>query len=197
MSQAVDAANNLPGLRERAVARLTPATRTDLGQSTASLAMAVLYQLASSPDTAPDALALLHELQVHQVELELQAEELRQAHDDLESALFKQTYRVEHAPVGYLTIAADSTLQDVNITAARLLGAAADELVGKKLVSFLTNAQADTLSTLLDRVRQGLASETCELSLMVVGHKAQAVYASAAMASTPGQFMLVLLPATT
>ena len=142
MSQAVDAANNLPGLRERAVARLTPATRTDLGQSTASLAMAVLYQLASSPDTAPDALALLHELQVHQVELELQAEELRQAHDDLESALFKQTYRVEHAPVGYLTIAADSTLQDVNIAAARLLGAA---VLGRKGLN-VTNA--DMIPTL-------------------------------------------------
>ncbi len=195
MSQAAELAKSQSNLRDRAVARLTPATRTDLGRSNTSQAMAVLFQLASSPDTALDALALLHELQVHQVELELQAEELRQAHVELESALFLQTDRVERAPVAYLTIDADTTLQDINLAGARLLGATANDLAGRRLASFLTTTQADKLHTLLDRARNGLAPETCTLSLVPVGRAVRDVYASAERASTPGQFLLVLMAA--
>ncbi|MBK6854434.1 MAG: PAS domain-containing protein [Burkholderiales bacterium] len=195
MSPAADLARNQSSLRDRAVAKLTPTTRTDLSRSNTSQAMAVLFQLASSPDTAHDALALLHELQVHQVELELQAEELRQAHVELESALFRQTDRVERAPVGYLTIDATTTLQDINLTGARLLGATANDLVGRRLVSFLTTTHADKLQTLLDRARDGLSPETCQLSLVPAGREARDVYASADRASTPGQFLLVLMAA--
>ena len=66
-------------LRSRAVSMLTaqrvPASRPP----SASEALKVLHDLAASPATAADALALLHELQVHQVELDLQAEALRES----------------------------------------------------------------------------------------------------------------------
>lgn len=194
MSRAADTANIPSGLRDRAVARLTPATGTDLGRMSTSQAMAVLYQLASSPDTAVDALALLHELQVHQVELELQAEELGQAHVELEIALRQKTHRFDSAPVGYLSVDAGATIQDINLAGSRLLGAARDNLLGRKLMSFLTTSNADKLQSLLDRARNGFAPETCELSLLPMGRAVQNVYATADRDSTPGHTLLVLMP---
>lgn len=57
-------------LRLRAVSQLTAGARTQ--RTGAVEAMAALLQLASSPTTAREALALVHELQVHQVELDMQ-----------------------------------------------------------------------------------------------------------------------------
>jgi len=61
-------------LRTKARAKLGQTAQPDARDAHATEAMGVLYELAAAPDTAADALALLHELQVHQVELELLAE---------------------------------------------------------------------------------------------------------------------------
>jgi len=77
--------NRRDDLRSRAVVHLNgPDARAHAG---ASAAFGVLYELASSPSTAPDALALLHELQVHQVEVDLQDEELRHARVEFNSTI--------------------------------------------------------------------------------------------------------------
>ncbi|EWS65555.1 hypothetical protein Y695_01185 [Hydrogenophaga sp. T4] len=95
MSQLVETSSYLSSLRERATTKLTNGMRSDLSRASTSEAMAVLFKLASSPSTAGDALALLHELQVHQVEVEMQHEELRCSRVELESDLIRQTARVE------------------------------------------------------------------------------------------------------
>ena len=90
----------LADLRSRAAHRLSggkganstgSADSPDSQAFQATDALAVLHAMASSQDTAGDALALLHELQVHQVEVELQAEELRDSRTELEAALRRQT----------------------------------------------------------------------------------------------------------
>ena len=60
---------------ERLVKGIAPATR---GSSLGTEALTLLHGLASTPQTASDALKLLHELQVHQVELDLQHEQAEQ-----------------------------------------------------------------------------------------------------------------------
>jgi len=87
------ASTRTQNLRARAAAQLTGSAGS-LGSSVgAANALAVLHTLASSPDTAADALALLHELQVHQIELDMQAQELRESRAELESALRRQIER--------------------------------------------------------------------------------------------------------
>ena len=88
----------------------------------ATAAYGVLHELASSPTTAADALALLHELQVHQVELDLQAEELRASRMELEAALRRQIQLYDAAPVGHATIDPSCTLLELNLTGAAMLG---------------------------------------------------------------------------
>jgi molybdenum cofactor biosynthesis enzyme len=80
----------LADLRSRAAARLKGPAAAKGTAAAAADALGVLHALASSPETAADALAMLHELQVHQVELELQAQELRESRAELEAALRRQ-----------------------------------------------------------------------------------------------------------
>src|SRR5512141_1919197 len=85
-------------LRLRALARLTGTSDPKDTRSNSAAALAILHELASSPATAADSLKLLHELQVHQVELDLQEEELRRSVADLETALFRQAQLHDFAP---------------------------------------------------------------------------------------------------
>jgi len=87
MSKPAIASEHLAKLRLRAASRLPGAAGAKGAAGGATDALAVLHELASSPATAADALALLHELQVHQIELQLQDEELRRSRAELESAL--------------------------------------------------------------------------------------------------------------
>ncbi len=82
-------------------------------------------------DLAIEAHRLVHELKVHQIELELQNEELKRARDDVEEALARYTDLYEFAPVGYLTLGQDGVIQQANLTGARLLGTRAFPAGGK------------------------------------------------------------------
>ena len=92
---------------------------------------------AQTPRTAAGTQRLLHELQVHQIELELQNEELRQARDELDASLDRYTALYENAPVGYLTLDREGTIRAVNLTGATLLGVVRAALVGTAFRRFL------------------------------------------------------------
>jgi PAS domain S-box-containing protein len=156
-------------------------------------ALAVVHKLASSPTTAADAIAVLHELQVHQVELELQQEELRRSQIELESALRRQIALVERAPVGYMTIDVNTVLREINPAGARLLGEAREDLLGKPLAAFLADNSIDALQTLLHRSRKGRVPESCELQLRPIAGLNRAVRAAAEQDTEPGHYLLVLM----
>ena len=195
MSRSVDDSNEHAGLRQRAVAQLTIGTQPQRKRASTAQALAVLHQLASSSSTADDALALLHELQVHQVELDLQQEELLRSRSELEAALVRQTALVERAPVGCMTIDAKTALCEINLAGARLLGAARDDLLGRPLAGWLSAPSADALHILLTRARDGLVPATCELRLLPIAGVVQTVYAAADKDATPECFVLALMAA--
>ena len=112
-------------------------------------ALAVLHSMASSQDTAGDALALLHELQVHQVEVELQAEELRDSRTDLEAALRRQTAIYDAQPVACFTVDRELVVTELNLAGARLLGLNRDEACGLPLGTLLSPASAADLQQML------------------------------------------------
>ena len=81
----------------------------------------------------PDPRRLLHELQVHQIELELQNEELLAANRELEALRRPYEALFEHAPVGYLTLALDGAVLSANQRALEMLKRDSEALLGSRL----------------------------------------------------------------
>ncbi|CAK0779150.1 putative PAS domain S-box protein [Gammaproteobacteria bacterium] len=99
--------------------------------------------LASVPATRQKELAndspanLLHELQVHQLELEMQNDELRKIQTELEASRDRYLDLYEFAPIGYLTVNREGLIVEINLTAVMLLGVDRDKLMHRRLAQFV------------------------------------------------------------
>jgi PAS domain S-box-containing protein len=87
---------------------------------------------------------LLHELQVHQIELEMQCEELLRTQDKLETSRAQYFDLYYLAPVGYLTLSKEGLILQANLTAANLLGIARGSLIKQPLTRFILPDDQDT-----------------------------------------------------
>jgi PAS domain S-box-containing protein len=167
------------GLRRRALNQLRVPAGSHEARLNSSAALAVLHQLASSPSTAEAALALLHELQVHQVELDIQDEELRRSRAELEADLIRQVQMYDFAPVGYFTVDRSTALRALNLAGAGMLGSERDQLLGRNLDSFLAPNSARDLHAMLTRLSDGASTELGTLRLASTHGAARSVHASA------------------
>lgn len=184
------------GLRSRAVSRLAGSDPAGAHEGAAA-AFGVLHELASSPATAADALALLHELQVHQVELDLQAEELRASRVELEAALRRQIELYDAMPAGCCTIDLGGTLHELNLPAAALLEAKRDALAGQSLYGFFTPESARLLKSLLVRVNDGQRVDACPLQLVRQEGDPRIVYTTVNVDPEGQTFLVALMDAGT
>jgi PAS domain S-box-containing protein len=123
-----------------------PPTR---GGSTGASALRLLYTLASSQETAADALKLLHELQVHQVELDLQHEQMDATARELAEELARYQGFFEWAPAAYLNVASEGHILEGNPASAALFGLELDDLRGRRLESLVAPASRPVIAELL------------------------------------------------
>ncbi len=91
-------------------------------------------QKSIAPEAAQQ---LIHELQVHQIELEMQNDELRRKQQELESLRTRYFDLYNLAPVGYLTLSEQGLIIEANLTSANLLGVTRKALSNRPLVSFI------------------------------------------------------------
>jgi len=112
-----------------------------------------------------DVRRLVHELEVHQVELEMQNEELQGTRAELEAGLASYTELYDFAPVGYVTLDRDGTILQANLTATRFLGRERSRLVGARLGFFVSTEHTQTFSFFLKKVFESQAKEACEVAL--------------------------------
>ncbi len=104
-------------------------------------------QLAAEPEcvkaTPSDEKRLIHELQVHQIELEMLNANLRHSQAELEQSWANYVDLYDFAPVGYLTITADDVILNANLTASKLLGVEREALINKILAQFIVADNQD------------------------------------------------------
>jgi PAS domain S-box-containing protein len=112
-----------------------------------------------------DSQRLLHELEVHQIELEMQNAELRTARDEAESVREKYTDLYDFAPVGYFTLTPDQRIQMVNITGAGLVGIERSRLLGKSFGMQVSSDMRVDFSEILKQVFEDGAEQTMDLKL--------------------------------
>jgi len=112
---------------------------------------------------------LLHELHMHQMELELQNVELRRAQEELEVSQKRYVDLYDYAPVGYLTLSKFGLILDANLTAGMLLGVSRRELHRQPLARFVLPADQEAYYFHRTRRFQSGAPTGCELRLLRKG----------------------------
>ncbi len=121
-------------------------------------------QLADEPSEEPKSdtqtRRLLLELQVHQVELELQNEELRLSRAAVEEGLARFTELYDFAPVGYFTFLRDGTIREVNLPGAQLLHTERANVLGRPLTEFLTPEKRGAFGAWLEAIFTGAARDS-------------------------------------
>jgi PAS domain S-box-containing protein len=108
----------------------------------------------------------LQELQVHQVELEMQNAELREARDQMEALLGKYSDLYEFAPVGYFTLDEAGRITEVNLTGATVLGVERALLINRRLLRFVVPANRPEYLALLERILAGNGKHAHEIKLL-------------------------------
>ena len=197
-------------LRQSAEGRLkngnAPPTQ---GWPTGVQALTLLHGLASAPATASDALKLLHELQVHQVELDLQHEQAEQDRRQLTEDMANCSALFELAPFAYLVLEPQGVVTAANCIAADWLAPAPGQtpghgpaqaqaqqqppgLAGRHIEDLLAPQSGAAVRALLAALRKGWGRQSCAVHPRSGGASAQAV-----ATATPGgrQVLMAFMPA--
>jgi PAS domain S-box-containing protein len=119
----------------------------------------------ASTHPAPEESAILHELRVHQIELELQNEELRRTQAELEASWSRYFDLYDLAPVGYFTLSKKGMILEANLTAATLLGVARGALVQQPLSRYILPEDQDIYYRHHTHLLASGAPQVCELRL--------------------------------
>jgi PAS domain-containing protein len=154
-------------LRADAEGRLrTGKAPASAGWTVGAEALTLLYRLASDPDSSADAQKLLHELQTHQVELDLQHAQL--VENEHELALRFNHYQVlfDHAPAGYLVLGLDGRILRSNRTARGLFGLDADQFKDHMLTSLLSPESKPAAMEALENAVTGEITEAVQVQAL-------------------------------
>lgn len=114
---------------------------------------------------------LVHELQVHQIELQLQNEALLEAQAELERALTYASSLFDFAPIPYLIINAAGRIVEANHASAKLFDEYRSALCGKALLSFVSQEDLATLAALQQQAMVNSSSVSGEIMLDIGGHQ--------------------------
>ena len=110
---------------------------------------------------------IVQELSLHQIELEMQNEELQESRNKIESEHNRYINLYDFAPVGYLTLARDGTILEANLTIARMLSIERSKLKGRMggFGRFIAHQDLPVFNSMVERVFQSRTLEHCEIMI--------------------------------
>ena len=151
--------------------KMKPEEKEDTLGSTRSLRDDAEKQLARSHKSSSDlkkqsAEELVHELQVHQIELEMQAEDLRKAKFALEESRDRFLDLYDFAPIGYLTLSDKGLIEEVNLTAATLLGVERSRLLKARFSKYFAETDVEVWHWYFINVLNQDEKKCCTLTLI-------------------------------
>ncbi|HSH19142.1 MAG TPA: PAS domain-containing protein [Draconibacterium sp.] len=117
------------------------------------------------PDNEIDIKKLVHELQVHQIELEMQNEELRHAYVTSEAALKKYTMLFDLSMMGYFTLDEDGTICDLNFAGADMLGKRRYSLINSNFKLYVSEESRPVFNNFFSKIYTSNTKEWCEIVL--------------------------------
>ncbi len=173
-----------------------PAKTTALRRRAEAQLKAKLAKSKAGKPRAPDAHRLVHELQVHQIELAMQNEELERARAESQAGLERYAELYDFAPVGYVTLDRDGKVRKANLTGARLLGLERARLVGSRFGVLVAEGSRAAFSAFLTKVFDSQAKQTCIVPLHTETGGPLWVHIEAAAAEDGQECRAVLLDVT-
>jgi PAS domain S-box-containing protein len=147
------------------------------------------------PETEADFLKLSHELQVHQIELELINEELIQAKEQAEftSEKFAELY---YAPMGYFTLSKKNEIIDVNPTGAQMLGLERQDLINRSFSMVVSDESKSVFDLFIHEVFRSRTIQTCDLILNIKNRPAVYIYMNGLIRANNSQCQLIAIDIT-
>ena len=118
------------------------------------------------PQSTAELKRLVHELQVHQIELEMQNEELRRTQTELEASRTRYFDLYDLAPVGYFTLSENGAILEANVTGAGLLGVGRSDLLKQPLTHFILPDDQDIFYNHRRRLSATHSPQVCELRMI-------------------------------
>jgi signal transduction histidine kinase len=118
-----------------------------------------------------DNLKLIHELQVHKIELELQNEALALANAEAAVATQKYMELYDFAPSGYFTLSNEGKIIELNLHAASMLGKERQRLINIPFGLFVSDDTKLIFNNFLSKVFEGKKDESCEVTISIVDNK--------------------------
>ena len=112
-----------------------------------------------------ETMRMLQELTVYKIELELQNEQLRHSHGELETALARYTDLYVFSPVAYFTTDQRGLISETNLAGAGLVGSDRSQISGKSFLSFVDSADQARFQTFLANVFGSEEKQTCDVVL--------------------------------
>jgi len=144
--------------------------------------------IAAGPSlTHEESQRLIHELQVHRIELEMQNEELRKARaerEELVAQLGKYSDLYDFAPVGYFNLDHAGLIRSVNLTGAGFLAVERSLLIGRRLDIFISDETRPVFHDYLDKVFASESRETCVVEFLNKGFSPRPVQVEAVVAES-------------
>jgi PAS domain S-box-containing protein len=127
-------------------------------------------QNVTAPLTPKELHRLVQELEVHQIELEMQNEELQQTRIELERYLTKYTDLYDFAPAGYFTLDQKGVILGVNLNGTRMFRIERSVILNQRFEGFISTEYRSAFSAFLEKVFQDRTQETIEIALQIEGH---------------------------
>jgi PAS domain S-box-containing protein len=118
-----------------------------------------------------EAIRLLHELDVHQIELQLQNEELLRLKEQAEQEAKKYLELYDSSPSGYFTLSREGNILELNLAGAQMLGKIRSNLKNSKFSYFVSLATRPIFNLFIKNVFDNLVKETCMVKLSLGGDK--------------------------
>jgi PAS domain S-box-containing protein len=145
--------------------RLRAEAERQIDRATGSSGSAGILPASDVAGKMPALPDLLHELQVHQVELEMQNEALRGAQAELEASRDRYLDLYDFAPVGYLTLNSDGMIEELNLTAATLLDMERKDLLHRRFTALVVAEDQSRWMQLILSVMKSGGKSSVEVGL--------------------------------
>lgn len=152
------------------------------------------YESNSALDTTTQ--RLLQELQIHEIELELQNEELKQSRDHLEEAHNRYLNLYEFAPVSYFTIQADGKIKQVNLTGSFLVEIDRMQLLNSNFRYLVSKSTQNIYDNFILRLFSLNLKSSCEVTLIKSNNDEVFVQIEASVNSSDNECLMAVIDIT-